>query len=1337
MSCASHEEQPSEGLQISDVDQRSQIESFPVDAAEVAGGMSIATLARISQAAPSSRVSISQGASMNENPDEVLRRDALPHHGLGNYLIGRSMTDGDASKIQHTGTVQLPAQPTRLTTKITASTAAWFKDDHSCGLWPRTSQPRRSALVLTETWWFDYIVTIAIVLNSLVLAIFFDPLLLRVVQAGADLAPFLEGNIVAKMNLPLKLSACQGADLDVMPVQLCTPLGLVEFAFLLLFTLEMLIKLLAFGVVGHKDAYFRSAWNWLDAVVVFTGWLEMLSDLGIASLRVLRVLRPLRVSHRVPGMKALIQALATALPECANALLLLLLVLGTFAIVGLQAFHGALRHGCHALSDDGTEWVATGDTCNPRCTRHEVTQQLVGVCASLGNRTLGKEGGIRGYTCRPAQGGFAAERCLCSNSGDDDATCAFSDNPSNGAVSFDNWAVALITFLQIVSMEGWSDVMYSLMDAVGPGAVVYFICGILFGGFFVASLFLAVLSESFATAQQAGRKDGAEHDSKVREVIAGLHSEASAAVGNPADGTSEGLGAATSGGCTQGWCSAVVRLCRAIDGSVWLERAVMAAIAINIIELALWWCPQHPLAEQRSTAYIEPVRFWVLISCQVTLNLFFVIEICIKLVARGPRGFASDWFDLADIVIIPVSIAAVIGRILTTDSALAWLVALGGSLRAIRGFRLLRSFELVSAMVGTLAASASSIFDLAVLVLLFMYIFALLGMELFGGDFARPDHNYTMQTVPKVFEERGIVDDGDDISRTNFDSFGEAIVSVFIVISGENWNDVLSANAARSPALACLYFALLYLFGTLILFNLFVAILLSNLEEGAAARHEIRVTLPPPPEQEGIELTGDAGGHKMQRGGHEGNRGGEHGGHASATARMLARKSDRDTDPAMEDGDGGRLHGMTSPEPLSTELLGIVPFASMKHSTKFRDNGKVARLSYLQHLTLRAPSLQLKGSPVGLLGVPWTHNASPTIGRARVSQASPGGGAAADGELHEVTTGFSTIDASSMDPTVGTARPESTGQPLLQTYGARSSGLEDDLGQPRVVAVGLNSAALGSSGAAPLRRGACTRVRDLSAVLVHHGVFESSVILIIFLSSAQLAVDWPGYEAGSAPRSALDALAITFASLFAFEALLRMLGNGLLLPRLEGVQAYLRDPWCIFDLIVLLFSIVSIIVDSVDKVFADDGNSSQFGAIRALRALRALRPLRMLPHFPGIRRMVGALLAALPAVAALGLIALLAILIFAIMGMGLFGGKMGYCLDPRYTDLQYGSRVIPGAAPDPADPSLLVMDYFECMSLSRYNLTRVNSFGVPLTSLPADEYATYYSYPQWVQLKAG
>jgi hypothetical protein len=65
-------------------------------------------------------------------------------------------------------------------------------------------------------------------------------------------------------------------------------------------------------------------------------------------------------------------------------------------------------------------------------------------------------------------------------------------------LNFDNFGVALLSIFRLLTLEGWSGVMYNYMDADGIFAAFYFPIIIIIGSFFLLNLFLAVIMESFS-----------------------------------------------------------------------------------------------------------------------------------------------------------------------------------------------------------------------------------------------------------------------------------------------------------------------------------------------------------------------------------------------------------------------------------------------------------------------------------------------------------------------------------------------------------------------------------------------------------------------------------------------------------------------------------------------------------------------------------------------------------------------------------------------------------------------------------------------------------------------
>ena len=143
-----------------------------------------------------------------------------------------------------------------------------------------------------------------------------------------------------------------------------------DWIFLISFTVEAIVSIVAWGFITKEVGYFRSGWNILDFVVVVIGWATIQSSNGLTALRALRVLRPLRSINKVQGMKVIVEALISSLPMLWNATLLLLFFLFCFSILGLQLWNGTYHRRCYMLAANGTRWALDeaqyDQPCGPR-----------------------------------------------------------------------------------------------------------------------------------------------------------------------------------------------------------------------------------------------------------------------------------------------------------------------------------------------------------------------------------------------------------------------------------------------------------------------------------------------------------------------------------------------------------------------------------------------------------------------------------------------------------------------------------------------------------------------------------------------------------------------------------------------------------------------------------------------------------------------------------------------------------------------------------------------------------------------------------------------------------
>lgn len=152
------------------------------------------------------------------------------------------------------------------------------------------------------------------------------------------------------------------------------------------------------------------------------------------------------------------------------------------------------------------------------------------------------------------------------------------------------------------------------------------------------------------------------------------------------------------------------------------------------------------------------------------------------------------------------------------------------------------------------------------------------------------------------------------------------------------------------------------------------------------------------------------------------------------------------------------------------------------------------------------------------------------------------------------------------------------------------------------------------------------------ARFVANGTFQKTITALILVNAVTLGIetsdsivaDWGGL---------LHALDTVLLWIFTAEIALRIYA-------FRG--RFFRDPWGLFDLIVILIAW-----------------APSTGPLSVLRALRVLRVLRLVSAVPSLRTVVEAMLAALPGMGSIVLLMLLIFYVFAVMATKLYGDAMG------------------------------------------------------------------------------
>uniref|UniRef100_A0A4W5RR01 Calcium voltage-gated channel subunit alpha1 E n=1 Tax=Hucho hucho TaxID=62062 RepID=A0A4W5RR01_9TELE len=948
--------------------------------------------------------------------------------------------------------------------------------------------------------------------------------------------------------------------------------------FIGIFCFEFGIKLVALGFVFHKGSYLRNGWNIMDFIVVVSGILatagaHMNIPVDLRTLRAVRVLRPLKLVSGIPSLQIVLKSIMKAMVPLLQIGLLLFFAILMFAIIGLEFYSGKLHHTCLPTTMDTTE-----------------------VEFACGVRKCPEK-----YDCVGSWIG-----------------------PNDGITQFDNILFAVLTVFQCITMEGWTAVLYNTNDALGfMWNWIYFIPLIIIGSFFVLNLVLGVLSGEFAKERERVENRRAfmklRRQQQVERELNGYRAwidraeEVMLAEENKKSGRSalDGKNQKTLRGVTtkMSYKSPRMRIRTVRRGPVAYMRrkermlrislrrmvktdtfywTVLSLVFLNTICVAI---VHHNQPDWLST-FLYYAEF-------VFLGLFLA-EMFLKMYGLGFRLYFHSSFNCFDCGVIVGSIFEVVWGFFRPGMSFG--ISVLRALRLLRIFKITKYWASLRNLVVSLMSSMKSIISLLFLLFLFIVVFALLGMQLFGGRF--------------IFE---------DYTPTNFDTFPAAIMTVFQILTGEDWNEVMyngirSQGGVQYGMWSSIYFIVLTLFGNYTLLNVFLAIAVDNLANAQELTKE--------------EEESTAGGGADQP---------PNGTNAFSNRRDRRRR-----------GGGGGRGGRSVWEQRANQLRKRRQMESQEvlfGGSPTEDTTDTPTTAY------RAPTLSPDASPGHL---PERHRV------ARKSRPGPGGaeeGGAARHRRHRHRE--ARAEAKSREsPHEEVSESGSRERKILEEREEKEEKEEkEDKGEFAEVEGGVSGKDEGGALIINLETITCVSdtVDHLSTVLIcrirricHYVVtmryFEMTILLVIVASSIALAAEDPVCTNSDRNR-VLRYFDYVFTGVFTFEMIIKMTDLGLLLH--DG--SYFRDLWNILDFIVVVGALIA---------FALTNNKGRdIKTIKSLRVLRVLRPLKTIKRLPKLKAVFDCVVTSLKNVFNILIVYQLFMFIFAVIAVQLFKGKFFYCTD--------------------------------------------------------------------------
>jgi voltage-gated sodium channel len=174
----------------------------------------------------------------------------------------------------------------------------------------------------------------------------------------------------------------------------------------------------------------------------------------------------------------------------------------------------------------------------------------------------------------------------------------------------------------------------------------------------------------------------------------------------------------------------------------------------------------------------------------------FVVELLLRIGAHGrrPQDFFRDGWNVFDFVVITASFVPGVRE----NATLLRLVRL---LRVVRAVRLLPDLRVLTVAVGR---SIPGVASLAVITLLLVYVYGMLGWLIFH------DHD-----------------------PANFANVGQSMVTMFVLLTLENLPTYIEKGQELSDW-TLLFFVSYVLLASFLIFNLFIGIVINSMEEARA-----------------------------------------------------------------------------------------------------------------------------------------------------------------------------------------------------------------------------------------------------------------------------------------------------------------------------------------------------------------------------------------------------------------------------------------------------------------------------------------------------------------------
>ncbi|KIO32428.1 hypothetical protein M407DRAFT_214388 [Tulasnella calospora MUT 4182] len=488
-----------------------------------------------------------------------------------------------------------------------------------------------------------------------------------------------------------------------------------DVAFACALILEFLVKIVADGFVFTPNAYLLSVWNVIDFLILIALLINMITTIvkagGVSrATRSLKAFRALRLITFFPWMRdtfhSVLFAGAKSLVEAA---LLALLYMVPYAIWGLNIFSGLMF------------------TCND-------------------DSVAGKADCVGEYFSQPVDDvaiGFLAPRSW--------------DRPSPSTTfSFDSFGSSLLILFEVVSFEGWIDVMGVAMDLVGKDLQpqlnnsqrnsLFFLIYDLLGAVIILTLFISIIIGNFSS--RSGMALLTEDQKRWIDLQKLIKRQRPSKRPKTKPSSS-----------WRAWC-----FDRAVQKNGWWSRGLTGLYFIHIFALAT--------QTFTNSSTINQIRDFLFL----VLTTIYAVDIAVRISGLGLRSFRANGWNIFDVFVVAGSFATTVPIVLGSKNfAVEQLQKL---FLVCIAFKLVQKNSGLNQLFKTSVSSLPAILKLLLLWIVLFIFFAIVYVEVFGLTRWGSGETHTQ----------------------NYRDFFNALIMLVFMSTGEGWNQYMHDFTVSYPA---------------------------------------------------------------------------------------------------------------------------------------------------------------------------------------------------------------------------------------------------------------------------------------------------------------------------------------------------------------------------------------------------------------------------------------------------------------------------------------------------------------------------------------------------------